>query len=194
MSIIYVDFKTKRITDAPQLKWSEINSIHQPIQEIPVNWYTEVRIKLETRFGDDLPNHFKKCMAEPQTQPYMHGDVHNIQYIVERSTKFNSPMPVPCEVTMNSCQKIDGVLTLGSKCKEGTDEPFPWMDVKYKCTLNFLRSLPNGTRLYIYTRSDLIAHDDYRLELSRLNVSIRVLYVTKDDDLNRLSEPGAPSF
>lgn len=155
--------------------------------------YQGVKILLKTRFGDDLPKHFEKAMSKPQSQPYMYGDVHNVKYRA-RTTNFNRPYPVPCEVTAASCTKVNGILVLGANCEVGLDEPFPWMDSKYKVTLNFLKSLPDNTRLHIKTRSDLIARDDYLAELSRLNVTINILYSNKDDAINRVNEPGAPSY
>ena len=57
-----------------------------------------------------------------------------------------------------------------------------------------MRGLPFNTKLNIYTRSDLIASQDYIDELKRLNVNVGIIYSSKDDDLNRLNEPGAPSY
>ncbi len=160
--------------------------------------YDAIRQNIIARFfGDGLPKHFKACIAKPQKQPYMHGDVSNVSYrkkLRAKHTIFNSPTPVPCEVTIDSCVKVDGILTLGSQCELGIDEPFPWMDHKYGVSLSFLKSLPDGTELNIFTRSDLIAHDDYMPELKRLNVTVSILYMTKDDQVNRVNEPGAPSY
>lgn len=155
--------------------------------------YNEVRARIEARFGDNLPKHFKRTMAKPQAQPYMHGDVHNVVYR-KKLKNFNSPMPVPCEVTQESCAKLGEHLILGMDCCAGIDEPFPWMDSKYQVTLNFLKSLPNGTKLMIFTRSDLIAHDDYVAELQRLDCTVNLLYTDKNEEKNRINEPGCPTY
>ena len=124
----------------------------------------------------------------------MYGDIHNVQY-KERLVLFNHPFPVPCEVTLESCfRDRTETLVLGADCKQGIDEPFPWLDTKYKVSLTFLQSLPDKTRLIVYTRSDIVAHDDYIAEFRRLNVSINILYTSTNDDQNRITEPGAPSF
>lgn len=158
------------------------------------NYYAAIKERLEARFGGNLPYHFKRAMNKPQTQPYKYGDCHNVKYR-PKVRNFNSPMPVPCEVTQESCHKDEyGNLVLGLMCHQGTDEPFPWMDAKYKVSLSFLRSLPDGCKLIINTRSDLIAHEDYVHELKRLKVEVNILYVTDDDVWNRLNELGAPSF
>jgi len=168
------------------------------------HWYSEVREKITDRFGNDLPEHFKDVMAEKQIKPYMFGDAHNVEYKKEMDN-FNDPIPVPCEVTMESCQKTEcldedcnsiscGELVLGNDCINGIDEAFQWIDLTYKVTLNFLKSLPDDTKLFIYTRSDLVAHDLYLEQLKRLNVDVTILYTSKDEELNRRRESGAPSF
>lgn len=155
--------------------------------------YSEMQERIIARFGDNVPAHFKTAMSKPQKQPYMYGDVHNVKYRV-KSRNFNKPYPVPCEVTASSCVKNNSYLVLGSKCIDGIDEPLPWMDHKYQVTLSFLKSLNNGTWLKIFTRSDLVAHDDYVQELRRLKVEVTILYASEDDDFNRTIEPGAPSY
>lgn len=155
--------------------------------------YSRVKNSIEARFGENLPKHFARRMSRPQPQPYCDGDTMAVKY-GKRNSLFNQPYPVPCLVTPESCVRDGDTYLLGSNCAYGTDEPFPWMDHKYQCTLNFLRSLPDGARVEIQTRSDLVAHDDYIAEFKRLNVSITVLYLTANGDLLRFLEPGAPSF
>lgn len=155
--------------------------------------YSEIQVRLLARFGDNMPRHWRKAIGSPQKQPYRFGDPHNVQYRVKQAG-FNKPMPLPCEVTVKSCKKFNGVLQLGFDCAKGIDEPFAWMDHKWQVSLNFLKSLPDGTELHIRTRSDLIAHDDYIAELKRLNVIVAILYCTKNEDQNRDLEPGAPSY
>lgn len=164
------------------------------IKSVKLIDYADIRESIEARFGETLPKHFGRCMAEPQKQPYMYGDVHNVQYRIKSNKLFNSPYPVPCEVTTDSCHRVQGVLTLGTNCIKGDDEPFPWMDCKYEVSLNFLKSIPNDTKLNIFTRSDLIAHDDYINELKRLDVNVTILYTSDNDEINRQTEPGAPSY
>lgn len=173
----------------------QIESRRQAEQE-PTAWsYAGIRERLEARFGGQLPKHFAKCMSKPQRQPYMHGDTTNVKYRIKKQGEiFNSPMPVPSEVTPKSCLRIDGVYMLGADCLHGTDEPLPWMDNKYRVTLNFLKSLPNGAKIQIRTRSDLIAHDDYIDELRRLDAWVQILYLSADEAESRDQEPGAPSY
>lgn len=156
---------------------------------------TDMLSRMEARFGDKLPAHFRRCLSKPQARPYMHGDVHNVSYRKPRKGEiFNRPYPVPCYVTAESCLKQGDALILGSKCREGRDEPFPWMDQKYRSSLNFLRSLPDQTVVHITTRSDLIAHEDYLREIVRLHASVTILCPAwaSDEEIRRI-EPGAPS-
>lgn len=162
-------------------------------QASPGKPYAGVRERLGARYGDHLPAHFKRCMARPQAKPYMHGDVHNVVYR-RRMKLWNRPMPVPCEVTPESCLKREGAYILGDRCLEGIDEPLPWMDRKYEVTLNLLRALPAGAEVWITTRSDLVACEEYVAELKRLDARVRILCPAwKGDDWIRQNEPGAPS-
>lgn len=165
----------------------------ESIEESDIKPYSYYRALMEARFGDSLPKHFKRLMSKPQGQPYMCGDPHALKNRA-KCPNFNKPFPVPCEITIDSCIRIDGVLTLGSKCEQGIDEPFAWLDHKWKSSLNFLKSLPSGTKLNIFTRSDLIAHDDYVKEIKRLDVFVTILFATKNPEQGRYDEPGAPSF
>ncbi len=167
-------------------------------EEAECSWsYTQVKASIEARFGKDLPEHFSKAMSSPQRQPYMYGDIHNVKYR-SRSPHFNKPYPVPCEVTAESCRSVgkgkDKLYILGDGCTKGLDEPFPWMDCKYGVTLNFLKSLPNRSKLTIHTRSDLVACPAYVDELKRLRVHVTIWYCTVDEQWNRHNEPGAPSY
>lgn len=155
--------------------------------------YAEIRERLRSRFGDNLPKHFEQAISKPQLKPYMYGDVSNVSYR-KRIAHFNQPMPAACEVTAESCAMRGDAYILGRDCLLGIDEPFPWMDVKYRVTLEFLKSLPDGSKLEIITRSDLIAHDDYMTELKRFRTKITILCPKWCDDAKlREIEPGAPS-
>lgn len=156
--------------------------------------YADIRSRIEARFGDKLPKHFTRAIYKPQVKPYMYGDPHNVIYRT-KSNNFNKPMPVPCEVTLDSCAKLGDMYELGAQCLAGIDEPLPWMDAKYRVTLNFLKSLPRGSKVYITTRSDLIAHDDYIDAIRGLDVTINILIPmsVSGEELRRL-EPGAPSI
>lgn len=157
--------------------------------------YTLIREVIEARFANDLPAHYKRCMAVEQDAPYKHGDPSNVTYRARaKGLVFNAPSAVPCKVTPTSCLKVGSVYRLGSRCLEGLDEPFPWVDTKYGTTLAFLRLLPDGARLHVTTRSDLVATADYVAELKRLDARIDILAPAgmTDDDV-RNCEPGAPS-
>ncbi len=155
--------------------------------------FDRVKESIEARFANDLPKHFARRLSKPQSQPYCDGDPHAVKY-GKRNSTFNHPYPVPCLVTRESCNQFEGTYLLGENCAQGTDEPFAWMEMKYQCTKEFLRSLPDGARVDIQTRSDLVGHDDYIAEFERLNVNIRILYLTADESLLRFLEPGAPSY
>lgn len=153
----------------------------------------ELKERIKARFGDTLPKHFESALSKPQVKPYMHGDVHNVSYRV-KTKRHNQPMPVPCEFTAESCLKREDAYILGDRCIDGIDEPCPWLDTKYGVTLSFLRSLPDGTKVFVTTRSDLVATEDYARELKRLDSQVYILAVSgMDAEWDRANEPGAPS-
>ena len=73
-------------------------------------------------------------------------------------------------------------------------DSFMFMDKKYGVTKELLRILNHYKYPYvIFTRSDLISHDDY-LELIDKNLAaIQFSISSTNDELNKLIEPGAPS-
>jgi hypothetical protein len=180
MSIIFVDFKNKRILDKPNeliLNKLEVNGIKDK------DWYEEIKERTECRFGDDLPKHFKTLMSKEQKYPYMYGCSHNIKTKQKRDKRFNTPYPVPCKVK----SEVDRLLlTLNH------GDPLMWMDLKNKTTYNHIKSR-KGKYLYIQTRSDLIAHDDYIEILDKENHIIEIVTSNLDDQDTRIMKPGAPS-
>jgi len=167
----------------------------KPSQADVWSYQSNVKEEIEARYGDHLPAHFAKTMSKPQSQPYKHGDTHSVAYRKKTTLSKRNHIPVPCEVTPKSCRKSGDTFLLGSNCLEGIDEPLAWIEMKYQVTLNFLKSLPNGSKVCITTRSDLVAHDDYIAELSRLQVTVRILApIFTTEEILRLIEPGAPSI
>ena len=73
-------------------------------------------------------------------------------------------------------------------------DSFMFIDKKYQVTQELLKILNYYDYPYIiFTRSDLISHDEY-MELLRPDLcSIQMSIASIDDAMNRLIEPGAPS-
>jgi DNA repair photolyase len=73
-------------------------------------------------------------------------------------------------------------------------DSFMFMDKKYKVTQELLRLLDYYKYPYIiFTRSDLVAHDEY-IDLLNPNLcSIQMSIASTNDELNKKIEPGTPS-
>jgi DNA repair photolyase len=68
------------------------------------------------------------------------------------------------------------------------------MDMKYKVTREALRILSHYSYPYVvFTRSDVIARDEYLKELRKDLCSIQFSISGNNEKLTRLIEPGAPS-
>jgi DNA repair photolyase len=68
------------------------------------------------------------------------------------------------------------------------------MDKKYKVTQELLKILDFYNYPYIiFTRSDLVAHDDYLNLLNPDLCSVQMSIASTNDDLNKVIEPGTPS-
>ena len=158
--------------------------------EVSSDWYSQVVERIEARFGNDLPSHFKSVMGESARRgapsPYMHGCSFNLQYSHmkrARSKVFNAPHPIPCEVSPS-------VSVLKPSAEHG--DPLPWMDLKYRTAWHHIR-MRRGKRLKIVTRSDLVAHDEYIAVLDKSKHSIEIVLSKLNEGLTRIKEPGAPS-
>src|SRR5271169_4218388 len=169
-NIIVLDFKNRIRLNIEDL-------IRPPIE---TDWYQEIKRKLCARFENDLPAHFRERMQCVQDQPYMDGCTSNLKY-VKKDAIWNAPMPVPCKVRPD--QNILG---------DGVHEPFPWMDNKYRTAWNHLIER-QGKELTIYTRSDLIAQDDYMGQIDKEHHYIVMLFFKGSSEKQRVMEPGAPS-
>ena len=73
-------------------------------------------------------------------------------------------------------------------------DSFMFMDKKYGVTKEFLRILSHYKYPYvIFTRSDLISHDDYLELIDKRFAAIQISISSTNDELNKRIEPGAPS-
>jgi len=73
-------------------------------------------------------------------------------------------------------------------------DSFMWMDRKYKVTQELLKILNFYNYPHIiFTRSDLVAHDDYLKLLNKDLVSVQMSICGGNEHLTQLIEPGAPS-
>ena len=139
------------------------------------NMFTKERIVTETCL--DLPSDLPQALIDlikriPEKKDYiLKCQDRNLPNYVGYCTQYTgndvdrSDFPFPCPNYKSNAT----VLGLGILNGQEADS-FMHMDRKYKVTLNRLSKIK-----VIYTRSDLIAHDDYISQLNK-NVSINIVY------------------
>ena len=162
-----------------------------------------------------LVNHHSscsKCHYAFEVDTYGRGCVHNCVYcyakeVLTRHGYWNEPMPFP--VNLAEIRKIfytvfetdrpsrwREVLQKRMPLRIGSmSDSFMWMDKKYRVSLELLKIL----RFYryphiIFTRSDLIATQDYVDAMDPDLVSIQFSMSGGNEVLVRKLEPGAPSI
>lgn len=152
----------------------------------PQDKWTEVDInEMKKRFKDkpEILKHLKKA-ADPKkhTEPYTGGPASTKWGDYEGS---DAPFALPSNVG-----DLQGVL--GKDALIGGQDPFAWLDAKYKVSLNLLiKNVDNP--LDIHTRSDLIAHDDYIAALNPNKHKVHMHIISTNEDFNRRLEPNQPS-
>lgn len=121
-------------------------------------------------------------------EPYIGLDLHN-------NTALRGPSPGdpihPIPVPIEKIGDLGGVL--GKGVLKGESDPFGWMDTKYGVSKSLLEREADKP-LKIYTRSDLIAHDDYASLLNPKKHEVNIVIPGVNNGINRLLEPGAPSL
>jgi DNA repair photolyase len=153
----------------------------------------------------------QQCLYAFEVDTYGRGCVHNCLYCYAKAELtqhgyWNNPYPVP--VDLNEIRKTFYTVfetDKKSKWREimekriplrigSMSDSFMWLDDKYKVTKEFLKILDfYNYPFVVFTRSDLIAEDDY-LSLIRKDLSaIQFSMSSTNDELNRKIEPGAPS-
>ena len=153
----------------------------------------------------------QQCLYAFEIDTYGRGCVHNCVYCYARAELtvhgyWNNPYPAPVDI--NTIRKVFYTIfetDKKSKWREimerkipirigSMSDSFMFMDKKYGVTKELLRILNHYKYPYvIFTRSDLISHNDY-LELIDKNLAaIQFSISSTNDELNKLIEPGAPS-
>ena len=153
----------------------------------------------------------QQCLYSFEVDTYGRGCVHNCLYCYAKAelTQFNwwnNPHPVP--VDLNEVRKVFYTAFETDKKSKWRDilqqriplrigsmsDSFMWMDDKLKVTKEFLKILNHYDYPYvIFTRSDLVANDDYLSLIRKDLAAIQFSMSSTNDKMNRIIEPGAPS-
>ena len=153
----------------------------------------------------------QQCLYAFEIDTYGRGCVHNCVYCYAKAELtvhgyWNNPYPAPVDI--NTIRKVFHTVfetDKKSKWREIMEKKIPirigsmsdsfmFMDKKYGVTKELLKILNHYKYPYvIFTRSDLISHEDY-LELIDKNLAaIQISMSSINDELNKRIEPGAPS-
>jgi DNA repair photolyase len=153
----------------------------------------------------------QQCLYAFEIDTYGRGCAHDCVYCYAKAELtvhgyWNNPIPVP--VDFNEIRKTFYTAFETDKSNKWTEllrqriplrigsmsDSFMWSDTKYKVTQELLRLLKFYDYPYIvFTRSDLIAHDDYLALLDPKLGAVQFSMSSTNDELIRKIEPGAPS-
>jgi DNA repair photolyase len=161
-----------------------------------------------------LVNHHQtctKCHYSFEIDSYGRGCVHNCVYCYAKEQLsaygyWNRPMPFPVDLSevrkifytvfeTNKYSKWRDVIEKRVPLRIGSmSDSFMWMDKTYGVTKELLRILNFYKYPYvIFTRSDLVAHEDYLPLIDPKLGSVQFSISGNNEKLTKLIEPGAPS-
>ena len=178
------DFKSRQLlheTPAPELNPAQPDPQYAHGNEAALR-------SIEARGYSPEAMAFYQAHNKNAEEPYFGGDMHNIQYrtMDTHHGKWNEPMPFPAHVG-------DLKGHLGKYVAQGGPDPLAWIDRKYGVSRKLIED-HKGKPLTISTRSDLIGGDEYIKALDPKHHKVRIHAFSDNDEINRLLEPGAPSF
>lgn len=153
----------------------------------------------------------QQCLYSFEVDTYGRGCLHDCVYCYAKAQLtvhgwWNAPIPVP--VNVNELRKTFYTVFETDKRSEWREvlerripirigsmsDSFMWSDTKYKVTQELLKILKFYNYPYIvFTRSDLVAHDEYIRLLDPSLASIQFSMSSTNDALIKQIEPGAPS-
>jgi DNA repair photolyase len=191
--------------------------------EFDFNTYRELELRFgheQPRGGITFNTPFKlvnshstcqQCLYAFEIDTYGRGCTHDCVYCYAKAELtahgyWNRPFPMPVDITeiwkvfytvfeTDKKSKWRSVLEQRVPIRIGSmSDSFMFMDKKYKVTQELLRILNHYDYPYIiFTRSDLISHDDYLNLLNPELCSVQMSIASTNDKLNKLVEPGTPS-
>lgn len=156
-------------------------------------------------------NTCQQCLYAFEIDTYGRGCVHDCVYCYAKAELtvhgyWNNPFPMPVDITeiwkvfytvfeTNKSSKWREVMEKKIPIRIGSmSDSFMFMDKKYKVTQELLKILNFYNYPYlIFTRSDLVAHDEYLNLLNPNLCSIQMSISSTNDAMNKLIEPGTPS-
>lgn len=153
----------------------------------------------------------QQCLYAFEIDTYGRGCIHNCVYCYAKAELtahgyWNNPYPVPVDI--NAIRKVFYTVfetDKNSKWREimsrqipirigSMSDSFMLLDKKIGVTREFLKILNHYKYPYlVFTRSDLIAQDEYLKLIDPKLAAIQFSMSSTNDNMNKLIEPGAPS-
>jgi DNA repair photolyase len=152
-----------------------------------------------------------KCHYALEIDTYGRGCLHNCVYCYAKDQLtlkgyWNRPFPMPIDLAevrkifytvfeTSKANKWRNILEMRIPIRIGSmSDSFMWMDKKYGVTREFLKILKWYRYPYVvFTRSDLIADNDYIELLDPDLCSVQFSIAGDNEKLTKVIEPGAPS-
>lgn len=162
-----------------------------------------------------LVNHHtscNKCHYAFEIDTYGRGCFHNCVYCYAKDQLtthgyWNRPQPFPVNLAevrkvfytvfeTDKRSKWRSIMEKRIPIRVGSmSDSFMWMDTKYGVTKELLKIFDFYKYPYIiFTRSDLVAHDDYMNLLNKDLCSVQFSMAGNNQKFIRVIEPGAPSY
>ena len=153
----------------------------------------------------------QQCLYSFEIDTYGRGCLHDCVYCYAKAELtvhgyWNRPFPMPADMSniwktfytvfeTDKDSKWRSVMEKRTPLRIGSmSDSFMFMDQKYGVTKELLKILDFYKYPYvIFTRSDLVAHDDYIPLMDPKLCSIQMSISSLNDTLNRKIEAGAPS-
>ena len=152
-----------------------------------------------------------QCFHRFEIDTYGRGCIHNCAYCYAKSylsirRYWNEPIPYPIDIAAirhifatvfetSKRNKFRWILEKRVPLRIGSmSDAFMWMDQKYRVTYALLNILKFYQYPYIiFTRSDLVADDDYMQAMEPRLASVQMSISSINPALTRRIEPGAPA-
>jgi DNA repair photolyase len=153
----------------------------------------------------------KSCFHRFEIDTYGRGCVFNCAFCYAKSyltthKYWNEPIPFPIDIAelrktfatvfeTDRRHKFRSIMEKRIPLRIGSmSDSFMWIDKKYKVTQELLKILKYYQYPYIiFTRSDLVAEDEYMALLDPGLASVQMSISSINESMTRLIEPGAPS-
>lgn len=153
----------------------------------------------------------QQCLYAFEVDTYGRGCVHDCVYCYAKAELtvhgyWNKPFPMPVDISeiwktfytvfeTDKSSKWRPIMEKRIPIRIGSmSDSFMFMDQKYGVTKELLRILDYYKYPYlVFTRSDLVAHDEYIELLNSDLCTIQMSISSTDDKMNKLIEAGAPS-